>query len=91
MSTTGGQHILNNAIFEEIFTNDKRVIGDALLDARLTLLANTDAEYQEISDTFLLFGDPATLLSCRYRNGPQGLTVERLAEGGIQPQLECGP
>ena len=32
---------LNNAIFEEIFTNDKRIIGDALLQARLTLLANT--------------------------------------------------
>ena len=41
---------MNNAIFEEIFTNDRRIIGDALLQARLTLLANIGPEYQEISE-----------------------------------------
>ena len=49
MSTTSGQHIFNNAIFEQVFTNDQRTIGDALLSARLTLLANTGADYQLIS------------------------------------------
>ena len=83
MSTTGGQHIFNNAIFEEVFTNDKRVIGDALLSARLTLLANTGANYQQISDTFLLFGDPATALKLPLPQRPTGLSVSHSIEEGI--------
>jgi hypothetical protein len=81
MSATGGQHIFNNAIFEEIFRNDKRIVGDALLQARLTLLANTGAAYQQISDTFLLFGDPATSLKLPVPRRPAGISVSRTAEG----------
>jgi hypothetical protein len=93
MSTTGGQHIFNNAIFEQIFTSDQRIIGDALLGARLTLLANTDAAYQQISDTFLLFGDPATALKLPLPRRPRGLTAERTKEASIrlswQSALDC--
>jgi hypothetical protein len=81
MSATGGQHIFNNAIFEEIFANDRRIVGNALLQARLTLLANTGASYQEISDTFLLFGDPATGLKLPVPRRPQGISVSRTSQG----------
>ena len=83
MSTTSGQHVLNNAIFEEIFTNDRRLVGDALLQARLTLLANIGSEYQEISDTFLLFGDPATSLKLPVPGRPAGLKANRNEDGDI--------
>ncbi len=83
MTTTGGQHILDASIFEEFFTNDVRIIGDALLKARLTLLANTGDDYQGVSDTFLLFGDPATTLKLPVPRRPQGLTANHTEDGEI--------
>jgi hypothetical protein len=62
MTTTSGQHILNTALFEAFFTDDIRELGPAILAAKQVLLANGSAEYEKISQTFLLFGDPATAL-----------------------------
>ena len=62
MTTTAGQHILNTALFEAIFADDIRQLGPAILSAKQTLLANGSAEYEQISETFLLFGDPALAL-----------------------------
>jgi Peptidase family C25 len=62
MSATEGQRILNSALFEHIFSDDMRTLGPAIAAAKQTLLANGSAEYEQISKTFLLFGDPATVL-----------------------------
>ena len=62
MTTTDGQQILDAALFEAIFAKDIRILGTAIAEAKQTLLANGDAYYEQISDTFLLFGDPATEL-----------------------------
>ena len=40
--------------------------------------------YQQISDTFLLFGDPATSLKLPVPRRPAGISVTRTAEGGKQ-------
>ena len=62
MSATEGQRILNSALFEHIFNEDVRTLGPAIVAAKQTLLANGSTEYEQISKTFLLFGDPATAL-----------------------------
>ena len=62
MATTTGQHILNTALFEAFFSDDIRELGPAILSAKQVLLANGSTEYEQISQTFLLFGDPAPAL-----------------------------
>jgi hypothetical protein len=81
-TTTEGQHILNTALFEAIFTDDVRQLGPAIASAKQTLLANGDAYYEQISDTFLLFGDPATTLKVPLPHRPGGLSAER-QNGGV--------
>ncbi|MBW2439462.1 MAG: hypothetical protein JRH12_03230 [Deltaproteobacteria bacterium] len=83
MTTTEGQHILNSALFEEIFTNDKRQLGEAIARAKMTLLANGDAYYEEISRTFLLFGDPATQLKVPVPRRVAGLTAAADAQYNV--------
>jgi hypothetical protein len=80
-TTTDGQHILNSALFEAIFTDDVRQLGPAIAAAKQTLLANGDAYYEQISDTFLLFGDPATTLKVPLPHRPNGLQVKRKSDG----------
>jgi hypothetical protein len=82
MTSTGGQHILDTALFEAIFTKDIRQLGPAVADAKETLLANGGASYEEISKTFLLFGDPALALQVPLPHKPSGIEVER-TEAGI--------
>jgi hypothetical protein len=53
-----GQHILNTALFEAIFPANIRQIGAAVGRAKQILLQG-DPTYAELSQTFLLFGDPA--------------------------------
>jgi hypothetical protein len=77
MTTTEGQHILNTALFEEIFTKDRRQLGEAIANAKMTLLANGDAYYEEVSRTFLLFGDPAMQLKVPIPRRPTGFTAEQ--------------
>jgi hypothetical protein len=73
MTTTAGQHILNTALFEAFFTDDIRELGPAILAAKQVLLANGSSEYEKISQTFLLFGDPATGLKIPLPRMPTGV------------------
>ena len=63
------------ALFEAIFTEDIRALGPAVAAAKQTLLANGDSAYQEDSETFLLFGDPAMVLKVPLPRRPSGLTA----------------
>ena len=81
MTSTGGQHILDAALFEAIFTKDIRQLGPAIADAKQTLLANGGAEYEEISKTFLLFGDPALALQIPVPHKPTQIEVQRTQAG----------
>ena len=75
MTSTDAQHILNSALFESIFSEDIRNLGAAIANAKLTLLANGDAYNEEVSATFLLFGDPAMKLKVPLPGRPAGLTA----------------
>jgi len=77
MTTTGGQHILNSALFEAFFTDDIRELGPAILAAKQVLLANGSSEYEQISQTFLLFGDPALALKIPLPRMPTGVKAYR--------------
>jgi hypothetical protein len=77
MTTTEGQEILNNALFEAIFTDDVRTLGPAIASAKQTMLANGDAYYEQIAATFMLFGDPATTLKVPLPYKPTGVRAER--------------
>jgi hypothetical protein len=70
---TGGQHILNTALFEALFTDDIRRLGPAIAAAKQTLLANGGDQYEQTSATFLLFGDPAMELKIPLPRRPDGL------------------
>jgi len=74
-TTTGGQRILNTALFDEIFTNDVRRLGPAIAAAKQTLLANGDAYFEQVSETFLLLGDPAMVLKVPLPRRPEGLAA----------------
>ena len=80
MTTTTGQRILNNALFEHIFSEDIRTLGAAIGAAKQTLLAN-GSQYEQVSATFLLFGDPATQLKVPLPRRPGGLKAKKLSEG----------
>jgi hypothetical protein len=77
MTTTDGQHILNTALFEAIFTEDTRTLGEAIAKAKMALWANGGYDYEDVSKTFLLFGDPAMALKVPVPGRPQGLTAEQ--------------
>jgi hypothetical protein len=81
MTTTAGQHILNTALFEAFFTDDIRQLGQAILAAKQTLLANGSVEYEQISETFLLFGDPALALKIPLPRMPSGVKAVRQDNG----------
>jgi hypothetical protein len=85
MTTTEGQRILNSALFEHIFSEDIRTLGPAIGAAKQTLLANGSAEYEQVSKTFLLFGDPATVLKVPLPRRPRGLSAAR-ADGAVRIQ-----
>ena len=75
-TTTEGQHILNSALFEALFTEDIRRLGPAIAAAKQTLLANGGSYYEQVSETFLLFGDPAMELKVPLPRRPAGLIAE---------------
>jgi hypothetical protein len=81
MTSPGGQHILDTALFDAIFTEDVRVLGPAVSLAKQTLLANSGSQYEEISETFLLFGDPAMALKIPLPRRPSGLQAQGQAGG----------
>jgi hypothetical protein len=88
MTTTDGQLILNSALFEHIFSEDIRTLGPAIAAAKQTLLANGSAEYEQVSKTFLLFGDPATQLKVPLPRRPRGLSAAR-ADGAVRLQWDA--
>jgi len=77
MTSTEGQQVLDAAVFEAIFKKDIRTLGPAIAEAKQTLLANGDAYFEQISDTFLLFGDPATALKLPLPHIPTGISALR--------------
>jgi hypothetical protein len=76
MTSSDGQHILSNALYEGIFTLDKRRLGPAVAYARQQLLANGGAAYEQTANTFMLFGDPATELKVPLPRRPAALAAE---------------
>jgi hypothetical protein len=84
MTDTVGQHLLSNALYEAIFALDRRVLGQAVGYARQQLLANGGSEYEQTSNTFMLFGDPATVLKVPLPRRPQQLTAVRQADGRVE-------
>jgi hypothetical protein len=83
MTTTDGQHILNTALFEAIFTDDTRTLGPAIAKAKMTLWANGGYYYEDVSKTFLLFGDPAMALKVPIPRRPDGLAAEQQGTDAI--------
>ncbi len=81
MTTTEGQQILDAALFEAIFTKDIRTLGPAIADAKQTLLANGETNFAQVSDTFLLFGDPATSLQIPLPHVPTGVIAQKQEDG----------
>jgi hypothetical protein len=75
MTQPEGQRILDVALFEAIFKQDNRALGPAISAAKQTLLAN-GAEFEDVSKTFILFGDPATELKVPLPTVPSGLVAE---------------
>ncbi|MBT8363881.1 MAG: hypothetical protein KJP23_04190, partial [Deltaproteobacteria bacterium] len=92
MTPPEGQQILQAALVEAVFSEDVRRLGPAIAAAKQTLLANGGQAFEELSETFLLFGDPALELKVPLPHRPAGLAAEgRLA--GIfvqwQPAEDC--
>ena len=80
-TTTEGQRILNTALFDTIFTKDVRRLGPAIADAKQTLLANGDDYFEQVSETFLLLGDPAMQLKVPLPRRPAGVVIEGQTDG----------
>jgi hypothetical protein len=76
LTTTEGQHILDTALVDAIFNQDLRVLGQAVSSAKQTLMANGGSLYDEVNETFLLFGDPAMALKVPLPQRPQGLSAQ---------------
>jgi hypothetical protein len=92
MTEVNGQRVLSNALLEAIFAEDRRHLGDAVAAAKQALLANAADGYQEVADTFIFFGDPATELKVPLPRRPQGLAAEARGVGvelSWSPALDC--
>ena len=83
MTTTEGQHVMNTALFETIFVEDIRKLGPAIARAKRVLLANGDAYFEQVSQTFLLFGDPAMQLRVPLPRRPAGLAPAFWTKSGV--------
>ena len=83
MTTTEGQHVMNTALFETIFVEDVRKLGPAIARAKRELLANGDAYFEQVSQTFLLFGDPAMQLRVPLPRRPAGLAPAFWTKSGV--------
>ena len=88
LTSTSGQHVLSNALYETVFVEDRRVLGDAVLQAKRELLANGGEGYADTSATFLFFGDPATRLKVPLPRRPKGLAA---VQAGTSVNLSWSP
>ena len=77
MTTPYGQRVLNTALFEAIFADDTRELGPAIAQAKMTLWANGGYDNEDVSKTFLLFGDPAMALKVPVPRRPNGLSAKQ--------------
>jgi hypothetical protein len=84
MTTTAGQHVMNTALFETVFSEDVRRLGPAIAQAKQQLLANGNAYFEQVSATFLLFGDPAMQLNVPLPRRPTGLEAAFRSQGGVE-------
>ena len=75
MTVPEGQHILDVSLFDGLFTKDMRKLGPAISYAKQMLLAN-GLVFEDVSKTFVLFGDPAMALSMPLPSAPTGLTAQ---------------
>jgi len=66
---------------KKIFSDDIGELGPAILAAKQVLLANGSSEYEQISETFLLFGDPALALKIPLPRMPTGVKANRENNG----------
>jgi hypothetical protein len=73
MTEPEGQRVLDQALFEGIFTRDYRTLGRAISYAKQELVANSVA-LGETGKTFLLFGDPAMRLKVPLPTAPTAPT-----------------
>ncbi|MFO7709640.1 MAG: C25 family cysteine peptidase [Desulfobacterales bacterium] len=92
MTETTGQQVLSGALYEGIFTLDRRILGQAVAYAKQQLLANGGGRYEQTADTFLFFGDPAMQLKVPLPRRPAGLAAA--ASGGSAaltwlPAVDC--
>jgi hypothetical protein len=81
LTTTEGQHILDTALIDAVFNQDVRVLGQAVSNAKQVLMANGNTTYEEVNDTFLLFGDPAMALKVPLPKRPQRLRARGHPDG----------
>jgi hypothetical protein len=75
MTQPEAQRILDVALFDAIFKQDIRALGPAISAAKQTLLANGQV-FEDVSETFLLFGDPATKLKVPLPTVPTRFAAE---------------
>jgi hypothetical protein len=75
MTETDGQEVLDRGLFDAIFTQDIRALGQAVCLAKETLLAN-GSSYRDVAETFLFFGDPAMELKVPLPRRPVGLVAQ---------------
>ncbi|MCU0561925.1 MAG: C25 family cysteine peptidase, partial [Desulfobacterales bacterium] len=81
MTEAEGQRVLSGGLFEGLFALDLRVLGEAVAYAKQQLLANGGSGYEETANTFLFFGDPATVLKVPLPRRPAGLAASAAGEG----------
>jgi hypothetical protein len=87
MTEPSGQHIMDRALFDTLFTKDTRQLGPAISSAKQTLLANGN-QYEETSETFMLFGDPAMSLKIPLPSRPRAFDA-RVGEGAVTLSWEA--
>jgi hypothetical protein len=56
-----GHNVMGRGLFDAIFLNDVVQLGPATTESKLYLFAETGS-YQDLIETYILFGDPATSL-----------------------------
>jgi hypothetical protein len=74
MTIPMGQELLDHGLFEAIFENDIRTLGEAVAYAKAYLVANSTTQ-DDVVKTFQLFGDPATALKIPLPQRPEGVSA----------------
>jgi len=70
-----GHEFLNKGLYNALFKDDSTIIGPATTQAKFHLISST-AEYNDLVETYMLFGDPATQLHI----SKTGVAIEKEVE-----------